>query len=111
MTVPAEVAPFEARLKFYTFDGGLIEIYTRTSLRWWQKGEDRISRDEDTDGLGSSPTIPISRGRRPRSVTPNPPLCSQVGRAASMGYQNHRFEYPGFSTRSEGQLWLLKILF
>lgn len=53
-------------------------------------------------GPGSSLTIPISRGRRPRSVLPaHPYTASPLRQAGSMGYKNHIFLYPGSSTRLE----------
>jgi hypothetical protein len=50
-------------------------------------------------GLGSSPTTPITRSRRPRSAAPNP--SHHPGRSllpASMNQEHYLERYPGFST-------------
>jgi hypothetical protein len=60
----------------------------RIEPRWWIAG-----------GLGSSPTTPITRSRRPRSAAPNP--SHHPGRSllpASMNQEHYLERYPGFST-------------
>ena len=104
MVVPAVAAltgsPTEFRTRTDEIDGESAS--SRELPRAGRKGGGRKCRHEGTWVEKFAYDPDFSGPSSPQRYSQPTIICSQAGQAASMGYQNHTFEYPGFSTRCAG---------